>query len=246
MSNELPIRSNSISQHIHPDHLILNIKSPSQPSQITRILPFKTEKRMNHIIKEKSRTFHNFSLKESPHPSSLSSCRLISNFKQLKALTCLNIDLIWLFYTQKSIIHLLFESLKHLKDLRQIHFHTDKLYTAFLGRNLKPLCQAISEIDSFPRLKVTLSLSISNFVRKEQLSTLLNGFTKLRCLGSIHLTFSHYDDISRIQQYITLLKTSKSLSQLNLTLDTCRFDDMERLQSLLWSLTPKGDKFPLV
>ncbi len=232
-----------------PNHITLNISPETNPSsKPSKILRFSRDRTINQALKERSRTFHQLSLNyASLDAYYVQAERVIINLKQLKSLAYLNIDLRWLTNIYKDTPRL-FESLKHLKNLKVLHFHASEIYTVVHSPSLPSLCENIRKLNTLLRCEIKLSLSIFKYVIPEQLKKLLESFSKLKRLSSVQITFFNYD-LPHIQQAIITFKNSKSLHNLSLLIDQCELGPPNQLQDLLGTFTSmkslKDSKFGL-
>jgi len=224
---------------IFSEHVALDIKPTrsikTQP-KITKFFPSTQEKTLFQNIKERSKTLSKSSLKfTNQYSKNFLIEKTTTNFKRLKTLTRLDIDLSWISFCHKGIRRLI-ESLKHHKNLKLLHFYTSKSLTNYLHSNILSLCKALNTIQGLPKLEIKLSFSASTFDSNADLATLLECFSKIRCFTSTCLTFSSFDDLSEIQKFIAILKKCNSLSKLNLGLKYCTLSPPEKFQSLVEGL----------
>ena len=70
-----------------------------------------------------------------------------------------------------------------------------------------------------PKTQVKLTFSMTDV--NEDCACLLQSFTELRNLTSVHLNFSQIRDISKIEELIQIFNDNKSISHLSLTISNC-------------------------
>jgi len=210
---------------------------PITEGKVNQIFRFSTTKNFHQIVKERPCTFRQLSLNSEDIETRLKvllNKKTIIGIKYLKNLKSLNLSFLLLLSAYKRRKRFL-ESLKHLKNLSHLHFSADTEESILVTTGYK-YYQNFFKIPRFPpNLEIRLSLFISLFTKKEKFIQLLNVFNKSDHFISAHLTFgSFYWDNSmlEIQQYITLFKTSKSLSKLEITISMCNLQDLSALQNI--------------
>jgi len=103
------------------------------------------------------------------------------------------------------------------------------------NQKLLTLRQIIQNIRAFPTMEIKLSLVILfTTLHVPNLSRgILESFANHKCFTCLDLTLSSLSESSQMEALISILKNSKSLSQLNLTFDTNNFrSPQELLRSL--------------
>lgn len=217
--------------HIKPEHLIIDIHPESKP--LKKIFSFPSYKSINQIIKEGPRVLQSLSLNNlTQNPLDFQLSSFISKLKKIKFLKQVNIDLEWLSYIHHKDAYHLFAALKHLKNPPKLHFHVNKSHVIFLRSKMLSLCETIKTLKSLPKMQIEISLKIFGLGRNENFKRLLETFSQLKGFISADLNFLYFTDISEIQDLVTPLKNSKSLSKINVALELCTLDPPIKLQNL--------------
>lgn len=228
MNSSLPVHHH---HHVNPNHVILNI---TPEPKFTKILHYRQNKSIDQTIKEAPPIVQSLSLNNTTQdPLTFQVSAFIAKVKKIKSLKSLNIDLEWLSYIHHKTAHKLFEAVKHLKNPPKLNFDINKSHVIFLKSRILCLWQSLKLLQYFPEMQIKLSLKIVGLGKNENAKRLLETFSRLKGFISANLTFLYFTDISEIQELITTLKTSKSLSKLYMTLDLSTIDPHIKLQNLL-------------
>jgi len=184
-------------------------------------------------IKRRFNIFHKISIESQDfsHPFTPSEIRRLTiHFKRLRYLPCLGIDINSL-PLQHKVLRRFFESLKHTKYLSEIHFYFTNPWMHYSNGLVLISCQALRSFCVLPRRKIKLSFPFSYSSSHQTEHKFLKSFTKQKYFTSAHGTFRIGCKISEIQEVITTLSHSKSLTELSLTLNGIDFtsDDPARL-----------------
>jgi len=217
-------------QHVDPigtEHAILEILPQVDPKNMARILRYTKDKTPQHNIKNRSRTFSQFTLDDSHYPRSKTISKI---FKHLKALTTLNINLNWLSFSHRGIQRLT-ESLKHNKNISLLHLHISR---AQFQMDPFSLCQTLeNSLSNLPKMRIKLSFSVRGYESEECLLSLLNNLREIRAFNSVELTFTYFHDASKLQAFTTLLAKCKYLCDISLDFKNCTLQTRTGSQNLL-------------
>ncbi len=221
------------------DSPIPHIKALPQLTKTIRIHPFHADKNNNKIRKERLNRIHKISL-EYHFPNKYLQAsqfrKLASNLKQLKHLSCLKIDLYSLTLNNVKAIPALFESLKHFKTPFKILFcpvlTSSHMQSKLDHQVLLTLCQSIKNLQNSPHMTIELIFRIRNDVLEASARKLLKTLANHTCFTCLHLEMSHFGCLPELKRIINALKSSKSLSRIDLTLDCFRFGSPTQSKSL--------------
>jgi len=176
-------------------------------------------------IKKRCKILHrvSFESKDPSQPLPPSEIRrLTTSLKRLKHLSRLGVSLTSLLNNHKVILRL-FEYLKHTKYFSEVHFFSTDPLTYYSKELAFIASQALRSLRVLPKMKIKLSLPFFSSLLNENLHKLLASFNKHKCFTSAHLTFEFCYKTSAVQEIITILTKSKSLSELSLTLKGTNF-----------------------
>jgi len=219
---------------LSPKHAILEILPQVDPKNMAKILRYTKDKTPQHNIKYRSFTFSRFTLDDSHYPRA----KIISEiFKQLKALTSLNINLNWLSFSHRGIQRLT-ESLKHNKNISFLHLQISR---AQFKMDPFSLCQALeNSLSNLPKMRIKLSFSVRGYESEECLLSLLDNLREIRAFTSVDLTFTYFNDASKLQAFTTLLAKCKYLCDISLHFKDCTLQTRTGSQNLLGDFNFKG------
>lgn len=221
----------------YPDHILLNLKPPPKISQTC---PERKQKTSHQMIKEGSKKSRRISLSSMDPPKPLQASeirRLTTHIKRLKHLAEIEIDISSLPLDDPKIMPAFFNSLKHFKKTPKIHFFTSQHSISLSDRMVSSLCQAIASLRALPNEGIILSISLSRSYFFDSFENLLRSFARHDCLSCLHLTIPKASafSLSELLTVISIFKNSKSLHQLDLTLDEYNFDDQRDIQEFFES-----------
>ncbi len=190
-------------------------------NRILRYLPQSQDTKQ--AIKKRFRIFHKISF-ESQKPSkplpSSDIRRLTKLLKQLKYLPYLGIALNSLPQKDKVLLRF-FESVKHTQAFSQIHFYfMMKHWSIHCKDEVLTSCQIVRYICALPRKNIKLTFPFYYFSGDKREHKLLKSFTRQKCFTSVHLNCEFGSKICDIEEIITILSNTKSLSEFSLTLKT--------------------------
>ncbi len=205
--------------------------------QITQSKPKMTKLRRyirhndsKQALKKKFKTIHeiSFQYQKFVQPLSVSDIRRLTTLlKRLKHVSKLGLDMNSLPCNHKVLLRF-FQSLKHSKYFSEIHIYfihnTVPLYTKEL---VHVSCQTLRYIRALPQRKIKLTLPFSLHSLAKNENKFLKSLAKHKCFTSAHFTFEYNYQISHLQEMMTILSNSKSLSQLSLTFKLIDFKHAE-------------------
>jgi len=131
----------------------------------------------------------------------------------------LEIDLQTFRYNDKIVKF--FQSLKHTKCFSEIHFIEHVYWHSYSEELTLYISRALGFLRAWPKLKIKLSLPFAGPRLNEDYESLrkmVTSFTKHRSFTSAHFSFLDNCELSKRQEIISILKHSKSLSDLSLNL----------------------------
>ncbi len=213
-----------------PYHPIRNLSDDPQittpKSKMNRLLQYIPQaQNTKQAIKKRFKVLHriSFEAKEPPQPLGVPRIqRLTTNLKRLKHISHLGIDMSSLLCSEK-IPFRFFESLKHTKNFNEIHFYSTDPWTYYSEELALVVSQVLRSLRILPKMKIKLSLPFSSSYLNKNLFRLLKSFHKHKCFTSVQLNFGFCYTILAVQEVMTTLSSSKSLSELSLTLKGTNF-----------------------
>ena len=199
------------------DHPLIERPRP----KMTRLLRPPPNQNRKQAIKKGFPVFHKISFKSANHhrpipPSEIRS--LITHLKRsrrAKPLPRLEISIALLRLSENSFVRLL----KHAKYFSKIHFYTDFIFHYSLEELNLNVSRVLRSIHALPRLKIQLSLFFHSYALNQHdknLPKMVTSFNKHRCFTSAHFSFRLGCEVLKRQKLISILKHSRSLSQLSL------------------------------
>ncbi len=181
-------------------------------------------------IKKRFKAFHKISFESHDFSKPLSPSeigRLSESLKRAKYSSRLGIALDSIPCEDKALLRF-FESLRHAKSFSEVHFYFADSSTYYSKDLLFISQKTLHNIGALPRKNMKLSFpffysSVNHIEHK-----ILKSFIRQKSFTSAHCICKIGAKISEIQEIITTLSSSKSLTEFSLTLDGVDFTSDNR------------------
>lgn len=210
-------------------HLLKNQDDPqnkiSKPKMTKILRYFPQTQNTKQAIKKRFKFFHSFSFESQDflRPLSPSEIRRLTNLlKRLKHLSSLGIALN-LLPPQEKVLVRFFESLRHIKSSPEIYFYFTRSFISYSKDLLLISQKTLRSLCALSRIKIQLSFPFSYCSKDKTEHELLKNFAQQKRFTSANLIFEFNSKRSEIQEIIDTLSSSKSLSELSLTLQGTDF-----------------------
>lgn len=222
--------------HSDPEPFILNKNPPLKITSTIKIRSASANKIHKQIRKDRLTHIDKISIENKSFVSYFTAShlrKLTSNLKQLKSLSCLEIDLFSFAINNTKAIPALFESLKHLKNSFKIHLFPDLSFgfSNIDDQVLSTLCRALENLNSLPNVTIELSFRSCYLILQAKARELLETLANHKCFTFLHWEMSNSLYLPEMEEIIDVLSSSKSLSQIDLILDNFRFKSPAESQS---------------
>ncbi len=222
--------------HSDPEPFILNKNPPLKITSTIKIRSASANKIHKQIRKDRLTHIDKISIENKSFVSYFTAShlrKLTSNLKQLKSLSCLEIDLFSFAINNTKAIPALFESLKHLKNSFKIHLFPASSFglSKIDNQVLSTLCRALANLNSLPNVTIELSFRNRYPILEAKARDLLETLANHKCFTCLHLEVSNPGSLPELNEIIYVLSSSRSLSQIDLILDYFRFTSPAESQS---------------
>ncbi len=200
----------------------LDIRDDLPKPKMTRILRYLPQSQdTKQAIKKRFKAFHRISFESQniSKPLSPSEVRNLTKLlKRLKYLPSLGIALDSI-PSKEKVLARFFEALKHTKSFSQIHFSFTNPSMYYTKELLLISQKTLRSVCALPRKNIKLSFHYSHYCLNNFELKILKNFIKQKAFTSANLLCHFGSRISKIQEIITILSNSKSLSEFSLTLN---------------------------
>jgi len=216
-------------------YISLAVKPP--PKFTKPLFRFTNGKTIQQNLKDKPRILHQLSLDaQSIDLSSYHTGKIEANLRQLKSLTCLKIPLNYLPQSGKGIRRLV-NSLKHLKNLSELHLTQPTLFTMdpFTNEQAIALRNALKHLQGSHKLQIKLSFNVRYLIWNNDPLSIFRSLSNAKKPISLELKSEYVPGITETQRSIDQFRSKTSLSHFSLIIYGCQFShhDFVSLQTFL-------------